>query len=244
MFDEISSPFADYAIDAIQCHDFCWLLNEVFTAPQILKVMFDAENKLLWLQRDFGVFMVNLFDIQVALALLEKKRSFGEVIESHMHVHVNMRYQRADWRWASRGAATQNAAADAGDAAVLATDDALLAGAGGGADGAAARTEQSAHQPSRRCGALRVRSSTRWRPATSCVWRRTTSRCRRTRRGRRRSPSSDGEEWRRRMGLLLTPVKKNLFLSFYYWRDVVAREWVLGGGVSVGRTRACNTCCH
>ena len=72
MFDEISSPFADYAIDAIQCHDFCWLLNEVFTAPQILKVMFDAENKLLWLQRDFGVFMVNLFDIQVALALLEK----------------------------------------------------------------------------------------------------------------------------------------------------------------------------
>ena len=46
------------------------------------------------------------------------------------------------------------------------------------------------------------------------------------------------------MGLLLTPVKKNLFLSFYYWRDVVAREWVLGGGVSVGRTKACNTCCH
>lgn len=68
MFDEFPLPFADYAVDAIQCHDFCWLLNEVFTAPQILKVMFDAENKLLWLQRDFGVFMVNLFDIQVALA--------------------------------------------------------------------------------------------------------------------------------------------------------------------------------
>lgn len=31
------------------------------------------------------------------------------------------------------------------------------------------------------------------------------------------------------MGLLLTPVKKNLFLSFYYWRDVVARECVLYG---------------
>ena len=79
MFDEISSPFADYAIDAIQCHDFCWLLNEVFTAPQILKVMFDAENKLLWLQRDFGVFMVNLFDIQVALAgeLMEQLRGLS-----------------------------------------------------------------------------------------------------------------------------------------------------------------------
>ena len=190
-FHQISSPFADYAIDAIQCHDCCWLLNEVFTAPQILKVMFDAEEKLLWLQRDFGVFMVNLFDIQVALALMEKKRSFGEVIESHMHVYVNMRYQRADWRWVSVGDFTQNAAADAGDAVVLATDDALLAGAGGRADGAAARSEQSAHQPSRFCCVMRARLSTRWRPATSSVWRHITSPCRRTRRARRRSPSSD-----------------------------------------------------
>ena len=28
-----------------------------------------------------------------------------------------------------------------------------------------------------------------------------------------------------RLGLLLTPVQKTIFLSLYYWRDVVAREW-------------------
>ena len=30
-----------------------------------------------------------------------------------------------------------------------------------------------------------------------------------------------------RLGLLLSPVQRVLFLSLYYWRDVVAREYVL-----------------
>ena len=61
--------------------------------------MFNAENQLLWLQRYFGVFMVNLFDLQVALTLLgEKKIGFGEVVLSTVKEYVNMRYMRADWR--------------------------------------------------------------------------------------------------------------------------------------------------
>ena len=61
--------------------------------------MFNAENQLLWLQRDFGVFMVNLFDLQVALTLLgENKIGFGEVVLSSVKEYVNMRYMRADWR--------------------------------------------------------------------------------------------------------------------------------------------------
>ena len=61
--------------------------------------MFNAENQLLWLQRDFGVFMVNLFDLQVALTLLgEKKIGVGEVVLSTVKEYVNMRYMRADWR--------------------------------------------------------------------------------------------------------------------------------------------------
>lgn len=61
--------------------------------------MFDSENQLLWLQRDFGVFMVNLFDLQVALTLLgEKRTGFGDVMLSSVQEYVNMRYLRADWR--------------------------------------------------------------------------------------------------------------------------------------------------
>ena len=36
---------------------------------------------------------------------------------------------------------------------------------------------------------------------------------------------------RRRLGLLLNPVQKTTFLSLYYWRDVVAREWCEACGV-------------
>lgn len=97
---QISSPTTDFVVDAIKAHSYCWRLNEIFTDPAILKVMFNANEPLLWLQRDFGVFMVNLFDIQMALTVLgEKKRSFGDVLMERMGIYINMRYKRADWRW-------------------------------------------------------------------------------------------------------------------------------------------------
>ena len=95
----ISSPTTDYIVDAIKAHDSCWMLNEVFTNPAILKVMFDAAEPLLWLQRDFGVFLVNLIDVQLALTMLgEKKLSVGDVLKAQLGIYINMRYKRADWR--------------------------------------------------------------------------------------------------------------------------------------------------
>lgn len=86
-------------IDAIQCHSSCHLLNEVFTNPQIVKVMFDCKQALLWLQRDFGIFMVNLFDLDVAINMLNKKKdSLDEMVYEYTQQKVNMRYKRADWR--------------------------------------------------------------------------------------------------------------------------------------------------
>ena len=99
----ISSPTTDYIVDAIKAHNSCWMLNEVFTNPAILKVMFDASEPLLWLQRDFGVFLVNLIDVQMALTTLgEKKLSFGDVLKDQMGIYINMRYKRADWRLGRR----------------------------------------------------------------------------------------------------------------------------------------------
>ena len=93
----ISSPTTDYIVDAIKAHDSCWMLNEVFTNPAILKVMF--AEPLLWLQRDFGVFLVNLIDVQLALTMLgEKKLSVGDVLKAQLGIYINMRYKRADWR--------------------------------------------------------------------------------------------------------------------------------------------------
>lgn len=88
-------------VDAIECRTCCYRLNEIFTNPTIVKVMYDSEQSLLWLQRDFGVFMVNMFDIQLAIWLLtRRKTSFGEVFKEHMPtMEINMRYKRADWRY-------------------------------------------------------------------------------------------------------------------------------------------------
>ena len=61
--------------------------------------MFNAGDQLLWLQRDFSVFMVNLFDVQMALKLLdEKQTSFSDVLMNRMGEYINMRFRRADWR--------------------------------------------------------------------------------------------------------------------------------------------------
>jgi exosome complex exonuclease RRP6 len=38
------------------------ILNRVFTAPRIVKVFHGADSDVLWLQRDFGLYLVNLFD--------------------------------------------------------------------------------------------------------------------------------------------------------------------------------------
>ena len=42
-------------------------LNEIFTDPNIVKVLHGADRDVLWLQRDFSVFFVNMFDTGPAL---------------------------------------------------------------------------------------------------------------------------------------------------------------------------------
>jgi len=37
-------------------------LNVVFSDPKILKVFHGADMDVVWLQRDFGVYVVNMFD--------------------------------------------------------------------------------------------------------------------------------------------------------------------------------------
>ncbi|KAA6382282.1 MAG: putative exosome component RRP6 [Streblomastix strix] len=57
------------------------ILNEVFTDQSITKVLHGAEMDILWLQRDFGVYIVNMFDTHQASVMLNfQKRSLDELI--------------------------------------------------------------------------------------------------------------------------------------------------------------------
>lgn len=55
---QISTRESDYLVDVIRARDHIWLLNEVFTNPTIMKVLHGADHDIVWLQKDFGVYMV------------------------------------------------------------------------------------------------------------------------------------------------------------------------------------------
>ncbi|KAK8794410.1 hypothetical protein JH06_1619 [Blastocystis sp. subtype 4] len=96
---QISTRTSDYLVDVIKARDFVWLLNEVFTNPHIMKVLHGADMDIVWLQKDFGVYMVNMFDTGQAARVLGFE-SFGlaYLLKRFCDVIANKEYQLADWR--------------------------------------------------------------------------------------------------------------------------------------------------
>ncbi|CAH8509247.1 unnamed protein product [Heterobilharzia americana] len=96
---QISTLDTDYIIDALTLRDHLSILNEVFTDPKIVKVFHGSDSDLMWLQRDFGVYVVNLFDTGLAARLLQYCRfSLSYLLHRFVGVHPNKKYQLADWR--------------------------------------------------------------------------------------------------------------------------------------------------
>ena len=67
---QISTRQDDFVIDVLSLRDDMEVLNEVFTDPSIIKVFHGAESDILWLQQDFNLYVVNLFDTFHASKLL------------------------------------------------------------------------------------------------------------------------------------------------------------------------------
>jgi len=59
---QISTRDEDFLIDTLALHDDMHVLNPAFTDPSIVKVLHGADRDVLWLQRDFGIYVVNMFD--------------------------------------------------------------------------------------------------------------------------------------------------------------------------------------
>ncbi|XP_074290056.1 protein RRP6-like 3 [Silene latifolia] len=96
---QISTEKEDYLVDTIALHDVMDILRSVFANPSILKVFHGADNDVLWLQRDFHIYLVNLFDTAKACELLSKpQKSLAYLLESYCGVSTNKLFQREDWR--------------------------------------------------------------------------------------------------------------------------------------------------
>ena len=96
---QISTRDTDYILDAIKLRSCLNKLNIVFTNPNILKVFHGADYDINWLQRDFGVYVVNMFDTGRASRILHyESYSLKYLLLKFCEFETDKSYQLADWR--------------------------------------------------------------------------------------------------------------------------------------------------
>lgn len=65
-------------------------LAPVFTNPEIVKVFHGAFNDIIWLQRDFSIYVVNMFDTGEACRVLEtQQKSLAFLLEHYCKVETD-----------------------------------------------------------------------------------------------------------------------------------------------------------
>ncbi|KAK9816641.1 hypothetical protein WJX72_003201 [[Myrmecia] bisecta] len=96
---QISTGEVDYLVDTLALHDHMHWLRPVMADPKIEKILHGAVNDVLWLQRDFHIYLVNVFDTEKACQVLGKdSRSLGHLLLTYCQVHADKSLQQADWR--------------------------------------------------------------------------------------------------------------------------------------------------
>ncbi|KAH0467824.1 hypothetical protein IEQ34_002857 [Dendrobium chrysotoxum] len=97
---QISTRTEDFIVDTLKLRVHIGpYLREVFKDPLKRKVMHGADRDILWLQRDFGIYVCNLFDTGQGSRLLQLERNSLEYLLRHFcGVEANKEYQNADWR--------------------------------------------------------------------------------------------------------------------------------------------------
>lgn len=89
----------DFILDTLALREHIYRLNVIFTNPTKVKVFHGAESDVLWLQRDFGVYVVGLFDThQAAKALKFPGLGLKNLLMYYCNVDIDKKYQLADWR--------------------------------------------------------------------------------------------------------------------------------------------------
>lgn len=96
---QISTRSHDYIVDTLALRHELHVLNDVFANPRILKVLHGAEMDVQWLQRDFGLYLVGLFDTgQAARVLGLAHFSLAFLLRHYCHIEADKQFQLADWR--------------------------------------------------------------------------------------------------------------------------------------------------
>lgn len=94
---QFSTLHADYLVDPLVLLDLS-PLGPLFANPGIEKIFHASEYDLICLKRDFGFSFANLFDTMLAARILSRKAvGLGNLLESEFGIHLDKRFQRANW---------------------------------------------------------------------------------------------------------------------------------------------------
>ena len=94
-----SETNTDYIVDTIVLRSKMHTCNVWSTNPEILKVFHGADRDVLWLQRDFGIYVVNMFDTGQASRVLKfPSFALSHLLLKYCNVKAQKQYQLSDWR--------------------------------------------------------------------------------------------------------------------------------------------------
>ncbi|TVU48313.1 hypothetical protein EJB05_07946, partial [Eragrostis curvula] len=97
---QISTRTEDFIVDTLKLHIHIGLyLQKHFIDPAKRKVMHGADRDIMWLQRDFHIYLCNLFDTGQASRVLQMESNGLEQLLQHFcGVAAKTEYNNADWR--------------------------------------------------------------------------------------------------------------------------------------------------
>jgi len=91
---------SDFLIDTLALRSSInQYLAPVFANPDIVKVMHGADSDIPWLQRDFGLYIVNLFDTGRASRMLKfPSAGLAYLLSKYAGIIADKKHQLSDWR--------------------------------------------------------------------------------------------------------------------------------------------------
>lgn len=97
---QLSTRTKDYIVDPFPLFRSLHKLNKFTTNRDVKKTLHGADMDVQWLQRDFGVYIVNMFDTGQAARVLGLAGGYGlaNLLDSFCKVKTNKRFQMSDWR--------------------------------------------------------------------------------------------------------------------------------------------------
>lgn len=97
---QVSTRKEDFVVDTLALREHIGdTLGTIFSDESVVKVMHGANHDVKWLQRDFGVYTVNLFDTGIAAKALQLGgNSLASLLDAYCNVKVDKRHQLSDWR--------------------------------------------------------------------------------------------------------------------------------------------------